>query len=120
MANSTRTVNEKVKATMLANITHFFTEQGEEVLTVGSNELAMPFVNENGDDIFVTIKVSVPTGSRDGDAYDGYALAEEYKEKVQAKLEKAKAQAEAKAKKIAKDKANREKLAQSKAKAKGE
>ena len=52
--------------------------------------------------------VKVPTGSRDGEAYDGYAMAEEYRLKVAEKAEKARKAAEAKAKKIAKDDTNGE------------
>lgn len=112
---STKIANENVKASYLALVSEALTNKEEEVLKVGSNEIAIPVVNENGDDIFVVFKVSVPTGSRDGEAYDGYELAAEYVRKCEEKAEKAKAQAEAKAKKIAKDKANREKLAKSKA-----
>ena len=49
----------------------------------------------------------MPTGSRDGDAYDGYSVAEEYALKQKLKAEKAIAAAKAKEKKIAKDKAKR-------------
>jgi hypothetical protein len=52
----------------------------------------------------------VPTGSRDGDAYDGYSMAEDY----QMKQTEKKAKAEAKAKETAKNKAK------AKAKKKGE
>lgn len=107
--------NEKMKVETLAKVMEMLTNNGEEVLRVGSNEIAIPMVNENGTEIFITIKVSIPSGSRDGTAYDGYELADEYVRKLAEKEEKAKAQAEAKAKKIAKDKANREKLAKSKA-----
>ena len=53
------------------------------------------------------ITFKVPTGSRDGDAYDGYSVAEEYAIKQKLKAEKAIAAAKAKEKKIAKDKAKK-------------
>lgn len=107
--------NERVKNDVLAEIWQLFTEKGEDNQRVASGEMSFPRVNENGTDIFVNIKVSIPSGSRDGTPYDAYELADEYRRKLAEKEEKAKAQAEAKAKKIAKDKANREKLAKSKA-----
>ena len=65
------------------------------------------FLTKNGDEVLRTFKV--PTGSRDGEPYDGYGVAESYKLKCKEKVEKAKKSAELKAKKIAKDKAIREK-----------
>ena len=53
--------------------------------------------------------IKVPTGSRDGDAYDGYSMAEDWAIKCKNKEETAKKKAEAKAKKIEKDKKMREK-----------
>jgi len=81
---------------------------GEEVLVVKSNEIAMPVLDEAGNDEYIVVTVKVPTGSRDGEAYDGYEEQKEYERKVAEKAEKAKKAAEAKAKKIAKDKAERE------------
>lgn len=84
-----------VKA-MLANL-------GEEVLQVGSNEVAIPVVDAEGNDQYVVFTVKVPSGSRDGDAYDAYERAEAYNLKLKEAAEKRKAAAEAKAKKIAHD-----------------
>ena len=52
--------------------------------------------------------VKVPTGSRDGEPYDGYAKAEDYALKMKLKEEKAKEAKIAKEKKIARDKQMRE------------
>ena len=38
----------------------------EEVLRVGSNEIAIPVVDDEGEDQYVVFKVQVPSGSRDG------------------------------------------------------
>lgn len=81
----------------------FLIENGEEVLVVGSNEIAVPCVDDEGNDEYCVFKVQVPTGSRDGDAYDGYAMAEDYAMKQKEKAEKAAKAAEEKAKKIARD-----------------
>ena len=110
-----KALHEALRADYLKRIADFFTENGEEVLTTGSNEIALPCVDSEGNDEFVTITVKVPTGSRDGEAYDGYSMAEDYKMKTAEKAAKAKAAAEAKAKKIARDKAQREAKAKAKA-----
>jgi hypothetical protein len=96
-------------------IAKLLTEQGEEVLRTNSNEIAIPTLDEDGNEEFLVLVFKVPTGSRDGDAYDGYSMAEDYAMKVRDKAEKAeKAKAE-KEKKIARDKAMREQKAKAKA-----
>lgn len=82
--------------------------RGEEVLIVGSNELAIPCVDAEGNDEYCVFKVQVPTGSRDGDAYDAYGLAQEYEMKQTEKKEKAAKAEKAKAAKIARDQKMRE------------
>lgn len=76
----------------------------EDVGMIASNTFNFPIVHE-GEEGWVEVVVKVP--KYDGD--EGYALREEYELKCKERAEKAKAQAEAKAKKIAKDKARREK-----------
>lgn len=76
----------------------------EEVLRVKSNEIAFPVVGCEGNEDFIVITVKVPTGADKGmTPYDGYAMAEEYSMKLKEKEEKAKANAEKKAKKIKRD-----------------
>ena len=95
---------------------NFVTEQVQtafdtDVLAVSASELAIPTLDEEGNEKFVLIKVSIPRGTRNGqggyDPYDGYVVAEDYaldcKEKVQKKADAdAKKQA-----KIAKDEQKR-------------
>ena len=116
MAKTTKQLDEALRNKYLDLFIQFLTEQGEEVLRVKSNEIAIPTLDEERNDKFVKIAVSVPTGSRDdGEAFDGYGMATQYAEKVKADEEKAKAEAEKKAQKIARDKAKREALAKAKA-----
>lgn len=96
-------------------VSDFFTSKEEEVLIIASNKIALPCVDELGNETFVVFTCTIPSGSRDGEAFDGYAEAEDYTRKCAEKENKAKEKAEAKAKKIERDKANREKLAKSKA-----
>lgn len=94
---------------MIDTLTNLLVGEGEDVLRVKSNEISIPFVTEDGEEGYYVLTVKIPTGSRDGDAYDGYAEAEDYALKLKEKAEKAKEKAKAKAEKIAKDKARRAK-----------
>ena len=116
MAKTKKQLHEEIRNRYLALISEYLTAQGEEILRVKSNEIAIPTLDEDGNDEFIVMTFKVPTGSRDdGEAYDGYGMAEQYAESVAEKEEKAKAEAEKKAKKIAKDKAQREAKAKAKA-----
>ncbi len=110
MANS-RKANDVVKLAMLDKIKEFLEAEGEDVCRVKAGEIALPFVNDSGDEGWLKITFAVPSGSRDGEPYDGYGEAESYKMLVKDKAEKAKKASEAKKKKIEKDKKYREKLA---------
>jgi hypothetical protein len=82
-----------------------------DALAVSASELAIPCLDEEGNEKFVLIKVSIPRGTRNGqggyDPYDGYAVAEDYALDLQEKADK-KASAEAKKQaKIARDEAKR-------------
>ena len=116
MAKNTKELHEGIRKKYLDMLTAFLTEQGEEVLRTKSNEIAIPTLDKEGNDEWCTITIKVPTGSRDdGEAYDGYGMAEEYANKLVAKAEKAaKAKAD-KERKIARDKAQREAKAKAKA-----
>lgn len=116
MAVSQKVLNEKLREKFLEIVGEILKEKDEEVLRTGSNEIAVPCLDEEGNEKFVVLTIKVPTGSRDGDAYDGYSMAEEYEIKQRLKTEKAKETAEKKAKKIERDK----KLREQKRKEKGE
>lgn len=116
MAVSQKVLNEKLREKFLEIVGEILKEKDEEVLRTGSNEIAVPCLDEEGNEKFVVLTIKVPTGSRDGDAYDGYAMAEEFEIKQRLKAEKAKETAEKKAKKIERDK----KLREQKRKEKGE
>jgi len=109
-----KSLNDKLRLTYMAKVIESLEQLDEEILHTASNEIAIPCLDEQGNDSFVVIKFSVPTGSRDGSAYDGYGIADEYASKCKEKAEKAEQAKIAKEKKIAQDKKNREKLAASK------
>lgn len=115
MAKSKKQLHEEIRAKFMKIVADFLVEQGEEVLQTGSQEIAIPCVDSEGNDEYMVVTFKVPTGSRDGEAYDGYSMAEEYAIKVRQQAEKAeKAKAE-KARKAEKDKAMREQKAKAKA-----
>ena len=105
MAKLTRKqLDEEIKVRFLEGVSEHLENAGEEVLRVGSNEIALPVVDGNGEERWLVVTFKVPTGSRDGDAYDGYSMKEDYEMKLADKA----AKAEAKAVKAEKDKAKRE------------
>ena len=117
MAKSKKQLHEELRARFMKVITDYLTEQNEEVLQTASQEIAIPCVDSEGNDEYVVITFKVPTGSRDGDPYDAYGIAESYSMKVEQQA-KDKAEREAKKqRKIAKDKADREAKAKAKAEA---
>ena len=112
-----KALHEALRAKYIGAVTEFLTSKGEEVLVTKSNEIALPCVDNEGNDEFIVITFKVPTGSREdgGAAYDGYSVAEDYAMKTAAKAEQAKKNAEIKARKIARDTAMREAKAKAKA-----
>ena len=115
MAKTKKVLHEEIRSKFMKLVSDCLAEKDEEILVVGSNEIAIPCLDSEGNDEYMVITFKVPTGSRDGDAYDGYSMAEDYAMKVREQAEKAeKAKAE-KEKKIAKDKAMREQKAKAKA-----
>ena len=117
MAKTKKVLHEGIRNKFMEAVVEYLEKElGEEVLRTKSNEIAIPTLDEDGNDEWCVITFKVPTGSRDdGEAYDGYGMAEQYAEHEAEKAEKAaKAKAE-KEKKIAKDKAQREAKAKAKA-----
>ena len=107
MASNRNKNREELRTRYLSGILEHLETVGEEVLRTNSNEIAIPCLDADGYEEWVVITFKVPTGSRKGEAYDGYSLAEDYVFKQKLKAEKAIAAAKAKEKKIAKDKAKR-------------
>ena len=109
MAKLTRKqLDEAIKLRFLEGVTEHLENCGEEVLRVKSNEIALPVVDDEGEERWIVLTFKVPTGERGGDAYDGYSMAQDYQMKLaekaakqadrEAKSAKNKAKAEAEAK----------------------
>ena len=113
MAISRKAEREIIRTEFLDRVSTFLYESGEEVLRVKSNEIAIPCVGVEGNEDFMVITFKVPTGANKGlEPYDGYALAEDYIHNLAEKERKAKAKAEEKARKIARDEEIRKKKAE--------
>ena len=103
MAKTQKSLNDELRASYLRKVCECL-EMEDEVLVVGANELAVPVVDTEGNEKWIVLAVKVPTGSRDGDAYDGYAMAEDYRMRLaeksakQAERERKTAERKAKAK----------------------
>ena len=102
---SKKATNDALREMYVNNLIETLTAAGEDVLRVGSNEIAIPVIDGEGEDSYVVFVVKVPTGSRDGEAY---GLAQEYEMKQAEKKEKAEKAAKEKAAKIARDQKMRE------------
>jgi hypothetical protein len=112
MAKSRKQLREEVKKIYLEKLIEFL-KPDEDVLQVGSNEIAFPVIDSEGNEDFIVLTVKIPTGANKGtEPYDAYEMAQEYELKLKEKEEKAKKTAEAKQKKIERDKAYREKKEQ--------
>lgn len=100
---SRKVEREMLRERYIESIISYF-KVDEEVLRVKSNEIAIPVVGCEDNEDWIVITVKVPTGANKGmEPYDGYSEAESYELKLKEKEEKKKANAEKKAKKIARD-----------------
>lgn len=106
-----KALDKALRAKYLNAIVEMLTANGDEILRTGSREIAIPTLNAEGMDEYVVITVKVPQGSREGDPYDAYEIAEDYKRKQAEKAEKAKEAAA----EVERDKADREAKAKAKA-----
>lgn len=113
--SSKKALHDSIRAHYMDIITKALTDSGDEILRVGSQEIAVPCVDPDGNDEYLVLTFRVPTGTRDGEAYDGYSMAEDYALKCKEKAEKAKIAAAEKARKIEKDVAMRAQKAAAKA-----
>ena len=108
MATSRTVLDNQLRKRYLEMLKEFFNNRDEEVLVTGTNELCFPCVDDEGNEKFIQLIIKIPKGSRDGEAFDGYSLAEDFQMKQNAKAQKKKEDAEKKKKKIERDKRLRE------------
>ena len=87
-------LNEKLRAEVLPRLIDLFKAEND-VCRVASNKIAIPAVDAEGTEKWITITVSVPNEND----FDGYAEAQFYAEKLEQKAQKAAERAEAALKK---------------------
>ena len=98
-----------IRAGVIENLfTHLKDYCEEDCGMIASNSFNFPVVAADGEEGWVEIVVKVPKGTKD-EEYDGYGRRQQYDLDLKEKAEKKAKAEEAKAKKIAKDKARREK-----------
>ena len=105
MSVSNKIANENLRRGFLELVKEYFTGSNYEILQYKSNAICTPCVDENGDEKWAVITITIPTGADKGrEPFDGYAEAEDYAHKLREKAVKAQKKAEEKAKKIEHDK----------------
>ena len=104
MAVSRKVEREMLRTKYVDMLFELLAYNNEEVMRVKSNEIAFPVVGCEDNEDWIVVTVKVPTGANKGmEPYDGYSEAESYELKQKEKAEKAKANAEKKTKKMARD-----------------
>ena len=89
---SKASLETKLRKDFLAKIVGLVeTEMGTDALPVSASEVAIPVVNDAGDETFILVKVSIPRGTRNGEGgyipYDGYEAHKEYVEEQESKAQ---------------------------------
>lgn len=110
---------DKVRENIMEKVGELFRKMDYDVLRTGSQELCIPIIGEGNEEGYLVVTFRVPKGSRDGDIYDGYAMAEDYKMRCEAKAEKKKEADKKKAAKIKRDEEMRRQKVEAKRKAEG-
>ena len=78
MKKSKRQLNQELRERYIRIVKDALVANGEDVQRVSNGALAFPVVDANQNEKWVELGFKIPTGSRDGDAYDGYELAAEW------------------------------------------
>lgn len=104
--------SEIVKMDFMQKVKNFLESEGEAVLQIKNGTYSIPWALD-GDEGYLNLTFSVPKGTREGDLFDGYEEAKNYRLESEAKA-KAKAEREEKKQK----KMEKDRLAREKAKAK--
>lgn len=100
--------SEVVKMDFMQKVKNFLESEGEAVLQIKSGTYSIPWAL-NGDEGYLNITFSVPKGTREGDLFDGYEEAENYRLESEAKAKAKAEREEKKQKKMEKDRLAREK-----------
>lgn len=105
---TTTALNNNLRNSILRDFMAFVAEKYEaDTLSYSTSSFTFPVVDEEGNEKFAKVSISIPRGTRNGeggyDAFDGYAAAEDFRLDQE---EKAAKKAASEAKKEAKRKAD--------------
>ena len=103
-----KALNDELRNSALEALNAYLAGKDEQTLRVASNQIAMLAVDSEGNEKTVVFTVQIPTGSRDGEPYDAFAMAEEYKMKCDEAAAKKAEAARKKAEKVERDRKERE------------
>lgn len=107
-------ITDAVKAEMMERFKELFEKEGETVLQIKSGTYSIPWARGD-DEGYLNVTFSIPKGSRDGELFDGYEEAENYKIESEVKARAKAEREEKKKKKMEKDRLAREKAKEKKA-----
>lgn len=92
MTKSKAELETAIRNNILSKISEMLSKELDtDVMPVSASELAIPVLDEEGNEKFAVVKVSIPRGTRNGsgyDPYDGYAAAEDYRAEQEEKAAK--------------------------------
>ena len=92
----------------LMRLMEFVRNDGEDASQYDGNAFSYPIVYEDGTESWVQVKISIPTGTRDGKQFDGYEEHENFVMEQEEKRIAAEERATEKAKQTAEKKAKQE------------
>lgn len=83
-------LENKLRVSFMNSVMEMVSNQYEtDALTVSASEIAVPVLDEEGNEKFILVKVSIPRGQRDGEGgyipYDGYEAHDAYIEEQESK-----------------------------------
>ena len=89
---SKASLENKLRSEMMEHIVELVNNVYEtDGLVVGASEIAIPVLDDEGNEKFILVKVSIPRGTRDGEGgyipYDGYAAHDAYVEEQASKAQ---------------------------------
>lgn len=102
---------DNLRNATMRRIMDFLVGEGDDAQQTKTGTIMIPAIDELGTECFVTVTIQIPKGSRDGEGYDGYAEAENFRVETKAKEEERERKESAKQKKIERDKKLREEKA---------
>lgn len=106
--------SEVMKMDFMQKVKIFLENEGETVLQIKSGTYSIPWALD-GDEGYLNLTFSVPKGTREGDPFDGYEEAENYRLESETKAKEKAEREEKKRKKMEKDRLAREKAKAKKA-----